>query len=222
MRQLQGFLILGFAVLAATAAGAATNYVDLGTAAPPATVGGVPVTAFDEAAQAAIPDGTFVTLIPGSPVPGDLITDLAVDKRTVGVSWGSWSHGYMGPVFFLPGGEVLGPANTNVVGGGAEGGAGTTLILTFPAGSTAVYVFVEPNVFDLFDVTVTTDSGATSGPVMVDGSGGATGFGFYTDAGEVITTLTIDVDVAASGFAIGEFGVSTTPVPVELQTFYVD
>ena len=57
-------------------------------------------------------------------------------------------------------------------------------------------------------MTVTTDSGATSGPISVTGSGGANGFGFYTDDKDAIATVSISSGV---DFAIGEFGISGGP-----------
>ena len=48
---------------------AAVIFQDLGTGVPPATVGPVPVLAFDETPQSAIASGSLVTMIPGSPIP---------------------------------------------------------------------------------------------------------------------------------------------------------
>jgi hypothetical protein len=47
--------------------------------------------------------------------------------------------------------------------------------------------------------------------VFVDGSGGATGFAFYTTAGESITSVTIDADPSAEGFAFAELGLGNNP-----------
>ncbi len=48
-------------------ANAAVTFVDLGTAAPPPTLGPCTTTAFSQVAQAAITNGTSVTSIPGGP-----------------------------------------------------------------------------------------------------------------------------------------------------------
>ena len=165
---------------------AAIHFQNLGTAAPPSSVGGIAVTPFNQAVQAVIPDFTSVTTIPGAPMPGGLLSSNALDKRTIGLGWSTWSHGYTGPVYF----------NTS-----------NSLMLTLPAGATAFYAYVEPNTFSYFNITATTDSGASSGPVSVTGSSGATGFGFYTDGADRIATVTISADPAAGGFAIGEFGI---------------
>ncbi len=169
---------------------AAIHFQNLGTAAPPNNVGGIAVTAFDQSVQAAIPNYTGVTTIPGAPMPGGLLSSNTVNKRTVGSGWATWSHGYTGVVYYN---------STNSV------------TLTLPAGAIAFYSYVEPNAFGTFNITATTDSGVTSGPVAVSGSSGATGFAFYTDGLDRIATVTIAADAGASGFAIGEFGTSGSP-----------
>ena len=138
---------------------AAIHFQNLGTAAPPNTVGGVPLTAFNQAVQAAIPDFASVSNIPGAPMPGGLLSSNALSKRTIGSGWSTWSHGYTGPVYFNTTNDVT---------------------LTLPPGSTAFYTYVEPNVFGTLSITATTDSGATSGTVSVSGSSGATRYAFYT------------------------------------------
>ncbi len=165
---------------------AAIHFQNLGTAAPPGSVGGVTVRAFDRGVQAAIPDFTGITNIPGAPMPGGLLSSNTLDKRTIGSGWATWSHGYTGPVYF---------------------NSPNTVTLTLPPGATAFYFYAEPNVFSTFNITATTDSGATSGAIGVSGSSGATGFAFYTDGVDRIATVTIAADPAAGGFAIGEFGI---------------
>lgn len=203
------------------AAQAATNFVDLGTAAPPGTVGPFAVTAFDTAPQAAIPDFTDVTVIPGSPIAGDLGTAPALSKRTVPAGgWGSWSHGYAGPVFATLAPTTVPDPGTNA--GEAGDGISTQAVLTLPPGATAFYLYVEPNTFGLFDVQVTTDTGGDSGAIAVDGNAGAHGFAFWVDTmGETISTITVTVQ--DNGFATGEFGITDeVPVPVELQSVDIE
>lgn len=182
------------AAMAVSTARAAVVFEDLGTEAPPAHLGPFIVLPFSRVAQAAIPDGTLVTEIPGSPGRGTLTADVPLGKETVGFGWATWSHDYKGPVF----------ANFS----------GNTVTLTTPH-TRAFYAYVEPNNFDVFNVTVTTDDGGTSGPIPVQGFAGANGFGFYTTAGETIMTVTITVDPLAEGFAIAEFGSegSVRPAP---------
>src|SRR5262245_61680774 len=75
---------------------AAIIFSDLGTGNPPATVGTVPVSAFNTAPQAALPDLTLTSTIPGNPLGGPLILSIQAKKETIGVSWATWSHGYTG------------------------------------------------------------------------------------------------------------------------------
>ena len=175
----------------ASAAHAGVGFVNLGTAAPPLQIAGVPVVPFDLAPQTAIADGTNVTAIPGSPIGGNLTLSAAMDKRTIGVTWATWSHGYTGPVYSS---LVTAPLSTRTV--------------TLPAGATAFYLYVEPNNFAVFNVECTTNSGVSSGLIPVNGASGATGFGFYATQGDTLATVTVDVDPAGAGFAIGEFGVA--------------
>jgi hypothetical protein len=178
--------------LTASAAFAGVTYVDLGTAAPPAAVGPISVQPFDLVPQQAIVNGTDVTSIPGSPIGGTLAINQAMDKVNIGAGWATWSHGYAGPVY------------TSLV----AGTSGTTRTLTLPAGTTAFYLYVEPNAFATFNVECVTASGISSGPIPVAGSSGATGFGFYATNQDLLATITINVDAGANGFAIAEFGAS--------------
>ena len=192
-------------VLAATLpmnrAGAAVLFVNLGTAAPPSAVGTFAVTPYNLAPQTALPNMTNTSVIPGSPLPPDTTTSFPVQKRTVGDGWASWSHGYTGPVFYTV--SIVPP-----------------LTLTI-APAKAFYVYVEPAAFGQIAVSVVTNAGGSSGPVLVDASGGATGFGFYTTANESITSVTIDAD-DPQGFAFAELGLGLsgvgTPSPTPTPT----
>jgi len=196
-------LLVLAAMLPMNRAGAAVVFVNLGTAAPPSAVGTFAVTPYDLAPQTALPNMTNTSVIPGSPLLPDTITSFPVQKRAVGDGWTSWSHGYTGPVFFTV--PVVPP-----------------LTLTI-APAKAFYVYVEPAAFGRpFAVSVVTNAGGSSGPVLVDASGGATGFGFYTTAGESITSVTIDADPNAQGFAFAELGLGVsgvgTPSPTPTRT----
>jgi|WetSurMetagenome_2_1015567.scaffolds.fasta_scaffold369806_1 hypothetical protein len=175
-----------------TAAFAAVTFTDLGTVAPPASLGPFSMAPFDTVPQAAIVNGTGVTTIPGSPVAGNLNLSASVTKQTIGSGWASWSHGYTGPVFVN---------STNSV------------TMTLPPNSSAFYFYAEPEQFAAMTITATTDSGTTSGPISVNGNAGANGFGFFAGPGESITTITVTTN--DTGFAIAEFGIagSITAVP---------
>ncbi len=181
--KLKGALLAGLALLPfAVSYGA---YYDLGTSAPPASVGGCNFVFFNTAPQAAIPDHTLVSTIPGAPAGYTLTTSYNVDKRTVPTSWGTWSHSYTGPVFFTGSGQ-------------------TTLTLTISPAVESFMLYVEPNDFGIHNCTVTTDAGDNSGPVLINGFAGARGFAFVHPS-PVINTITITCDAAADGFSIGEF-----------------
>ena len=94
--------VRAFAVALAMCAGsanAAITFQNLGTTAPPSTMGGFTMQAFNKIQQAAISDFVKVTTIPGSPVAGNLTSSVNVEKRTVPGNWSTWSHAYTGPVF---------------------------------------------------------------------------------------------------------------------------
>ena len=190
-------LALAGVVLAAGsfAANAAVVFTNLGVNAPPATLGTYTVTAFDQAPQAAIPEYTATTAIPGNPAPGTLVLSPAGQKLTVGSTWWSghptaWGHGYTGVVYYA---------------------SSVTTQLTLPADTKAFYFYVQPNTGGTWQVTATSDSGTTSGPIPVTswfGEGAANGFAFHATAGENITSITISIP-GGGGMAIGEFGIAT-------------
>ena len=181
-----------------SAVDAAVVFTNLGTVAPPATLGPFTVTAFSTVPQAAIADGTSVSVIPGSPITGSLSIVPNFEKRTIGLGWATWSHGYVGPVF---------------------AGIGQTAVsMSLPTGTSGVGAFrfyVEPNAFAVFNISATTNGGGTTGgSIAVTGDSGANGFGFYTTAGESLQTVLVTAEPAAGGFTIAEFGIAPlVPVP---------
>jgi hypothetical protein len=180
------------AALAAPAS-AAVIYVDLGTAAPPATLDGYTMTAFPDDTRAIIAD---VTDVP-SPLGGDVTFSSALSHREIGSGWATWSHGYTGDVYF----------DTD--------GSGVTL--TMPADTAAFYLYAEPDPFAVHTITVTASDGTVStiAAQPVDGSSGARGYGFYVDSG-TLASIAISSDVA---YAIGEFGIAQVPEPLSLLLF---
>jgi hypothetical protein len=168
-------------------------FENLGTGAPPFLIGDYSVTPFNTAPQAAIPDNTYVTTIPGSPIPGNLTTSVQVRKLTSESSWSAvWgAHGYVGPVFTT---------------------GNDTLTLYLPPFAGAFYLYVEPGNIGIFSITATANSGTTSGPVMVTTPAGATGFGFYTtEDNEYIASISVTVDALSDGLGIAEFGIAQAP-----------
>ena len=111
----------------------------------------------------------------------------AVHLTTPNGGWATWSNNYAGDVY-----EDF----------------GTTLKMTLPSGTGAFYFYAEPDAFGTFTVQAVAQDGATSGPVQVNGAGGATYLGFYGTGGAQVHTITVRAHAAAQGFAVGEFGVA--------------
>ncbi len=165
-----------------------------GTDAPPATLGGFPMTPFPDNPAAL---GTVVTTAaaPNPPCEGDITFDPAMQLQAIGTGWNTWSHDYAGQVY-IP------EAYAEI----------TTLLITMPANTCAFYLYVEPNNYEAHEITCIANEGladeVSSGPVAVTGSAGATYFGFFSDATSHIETVRVNAVVGAQGFAVGEFGIS--------------
>jgi hypothetical protein len=185
MRQL-ALALISFAF--AHAASAGVVFVNLGTGPPPAQLGFRPTSPFALEPQAAIPNGTTVFSIPGSPIGGSLEVSPPLTKATKPGTWSSWSHGYSGPVFTLLGGE-------------------TSVTLSVPPNSLGFYFYAQPASPGSFSITATSDNGTSSGPITVSGNGGARGFGFYGTNGDRIFSVTVQAGQGSGGLGLAEFGV---------------
>ena len=173
-------------------------FQNLGTSAPPATVGTHAMTPFAIEPQAAIAESSSVTILPGNPFGGNLTIDPSTMKYTLGYSWGTdaWPGNYFGPTFFT-------------------GWSVSTRTLTLPPNTKAFYFYLQNN-YDgnpADTITVTSNSGVTSGPILVQTgffqpNVGANGFAFHSTADENITSITIQTD-NPTGFTIANFGIST-------------
>ncbi len=169
-----------------------------GTAAPPGTLGPyamAPAAADPRPVDAQVAD----TALPDGTMG---FAPSAVHLTTPNGGWATWSNSYAGDVYSVP---------------------GTTLKMTLPSGTGAFYFYAEPNTFATFTVQAVAQDGATSGPVQVNGAGGATYLGFYGSGGAQVHTVTVRTDAAAQGFAVGEFGVarriSFTSAPSDTVTY---
>ncbi|MBS0319482.1 MAG: hypothetical protein JSR18_02995 [Proteobacteria bacterium] len=188
--------------MAATSVHATIFSVNLGTSAPPTTLGSYTVSPFDVTVQNAIADNASVSSLP-SPIGGSLAFSTPATKFTVPTTWYTWSHGYTGAVFRFA---------------GTMSGTDATLIM--PPVTAAFYVYYEGYTFDTSEVTLTTNSGEVLGPVTVTGFGGATGLAFYSDdPHQTIKSIAIHSD-DPQFMAIAEFGAAkgtvtgyTVPVP---------
>src|SRR4051794_11102292 len=138
-----------FGVGTASASGTITFDSARGTGAPPGTLGPYTMTPLAPDARA---DGFVDTA-------GTVGFSTSLYHTRVGAGWATWSHGYTGDVYSTGGGVI------------------TTLAL--PEGTSAFYLYAEPDPFAVFDITAITDDGTSSGPIAVDGLAGARYFGFY-------------------------------------------
>ena len=183
----------------ASVANASVFAVDLGLggATLPATFGLGPYTV------EALPDDvravgyTGVMDAPGMPpLTGDITFGSEVLHAQVGTDWGTWASDRLPDVYFSDG--------------------ATDLTITMPAMTGAFALWVEPNPFDFFDITVTAEDeegDPTSLTLSVTGSAGANGFGFYATGGQTITEIQVGSTV---DFAIGEFYGAQVPEPASL------
>ena len=139
--------------------------------------------------DAPVEDGVFVSSL-SSPF-GDVEFGPSLQKLTVpSVGWATWSHGYTGTVYFRNGEDF---------------------VITLPDLIPAFDLYLEPNVFGIFEITATAEDGSS---VMVsqdvEGMAGAKYFGFTSDDG--IMTITISAPAGADGFAVAEFRMPE-PIP---------
>jgi hypothetical protein len=160
-----------------------------GTGAPPATLGPYNMTAFGADPQP-LNNGPVVTSV--NDPAGTIGFTPALNHSRVGNGWATWSHGYTGDVYW-----------TNT---------GSTITITLPSGTTAFYLYAEPNSLSPFTVTATAQDGTTSGPTTVDGNGGARYFGFYGTGGATLAFITVTTNDTA-GLGVGEFGISPSAAP---------
>jgi hypothetical protein len=160
----------------------------IGAVAPPATIAGI--------TMEKVPAGHACTGESPGPASSSfgLVTPSPTDgfPRCIGSGWATWSHGYVGDVWYT--------------------GGALSQTITLPAGVSAAYAYVNPNPFSVqtCSMTATGSSGSqSSGPFSVDGSGGAVGVGFYESSGTLSSiAVTCDVDFATGTFGVGGGGSS--------------
>jgi hypothetical protein len=100
-------------------------------------------------------------------------------------TWGSWSHGYAGDVYWTDG--------------------GLSVSLALPPGAAAFYLYAQPNIQQSFEIAAQAQDGTTVSQI-VDGDGGASYYGFFATGGDLISSITVS---SSQEFAIGEFGIAT-------------
>jgi hypothetical protein len=151
-----------------------------GTGAPPTTLGPYTMTPFGADPQ---PLSTDVGGVAGP--TGSVVFGASMQHLQIGNGWATWSNGYTGDVYWTDG--------------------ATSASVTLPAGTTAFYLYAEPNPFSDFQITAYAQDGTSSGPITVNGFAGAQYFGFYATDGQTIASITITSSI---DFAIGEFGIA--------------
>jgi len=137
----------------------------------------------------AVPDFAVVSVI-DIPDEGSLGLLPEHEKRTVGASWATWSHGYGGEVFWTRG--------------------STAATYMMPEGTGAFDLYLEPNPFMVHDFTVTAiaDNGdAQTVSMSVNGVSGASHVGFWVDAGCSLDRIQVS---GTSDWAVGEWRISVS------------
>lgn len=152
-----------------------------GPGSPPATLGGYTMTPVPFPGAPGCTGELSPITTPGGPLD---ISPTDGSSRCIGSGWSTWSHGYVGDVYYT--------------------GGPTSQTLTMPAGTVAFYFYVEPNPFAVHDFEVVAD-GVSSGVFPADGSGGAVYVGVYDDSGGTISSITVRC-VTGVDFATGEYG----------------
>lgn len=163
-----------------------------GTGAAPSMLGPYTMAAFGTDSQPSCgASGSIVTGVTGP--AGTIGFNQLVNHDIVGDCWATWSHGYTGDVYSTD-------SSLDV----------STLTIMLPAATQAFYLYSESVIRSPFTITATALDGTTSGPITVNGDGGAQYFGFYELGGATLASITVTTD-DTSGFAVGEFGISVAP-----------
>jgi len=167
-----------------------------GTGPPPSILGPYTMTAFGTDSQPSCSDtGSTVTGVIDAAGAIAFTPALHHGKTPAPGCWATWSHGYNGDVY-----DTASAADTSQAK------------ITLPSGTNAFYFYAEPNQLSPFTIQATAQNGTTtSGPVSVNGNGGAQYFGFYGTGGMTLAFITVTTS-DPFGFAVGEFGIQVAPV----------
>jgi hypothetical protein len=155
-----------------------------GTAPPPSDLGGHSLTPLSEWFGN---EGDYINELDGPTGSLDFSGYGAIAQ--IGSGWATWSQDYGGDVLEF-----------------GDFGADSSVTITLPPGTTAFYLYAEPDEFATYDMVASANNGTTSGDETVYGDSGASFFGFYTTRpGVAIESVSIST---SDDFAIGEFGIS--------------
>jgi hypothetical protein len=162
--------------------------LSVGQAPPPPTLCYQEMTPFPPDPRPLLED---VTDIPSPcPIPGVIGLDPPLSQRRIGAGWMAWSHGYTGDVYYTNG--------------------GTSVTLTMPPATIAVYFYVEQNnsSSQLFQALV--NGTVLSEPVCSPTTqGGAVYIGVCGTAASPIETIEVTC-INGDSFAIGDIGLACT------------
>lgn len=166
------------------------------TGSPPSTLGPYTMHSFSPDTTA----GSASTLSLNGPT-GEISFSHEVIHDIVPTTWGSWSNGYTGDVYFMSASPY-------------------EVSLTLPPGTQALYFYAEPDNNGPFNFTATArDKSAAdtlgSGSISIAGASGAKYFGFYS-TGEAIRTISVSTESGSGGFALGELGIATNQAPTAI------
>jgi hypothetical protein len=158
-----------------------------GTGAPPAILGGYPMGGFP--ADSSLEGSLISSLTPPATFPGsgDLLFTTDVEHMVAGSAWDTWSHGYSGDVYFNEDDDLL---------------------MLLPDDTLSFYLYIQPNLKSTFEFGV--NSGVTFTFLDIDGDGGASYVGFYTDdtLNPMQWIYVRQTTENSDGFAVGEFGIN--------------
>ncbi len=166
----------------------------LGPDAPPEQLGGYTMLAFPPDDRPLFTDVPYVT----GPT-GDILLEPACSHRRVGDGWATWSHGYLGDIYFP--------------------NSAPSVTITLPADTGAFIVYAEPGPFAWHTMAATANDG-TMVSQLVHGDSGAAGFGFWLTGDSELTSVTIEVYDPVS-MAVGEFLIAEIPEPTTLGLLLV-
>lgn len=211
MRSILPATVLALLFACQTRVQAGPIYIEnLGTTAPPATLGptgggeSYSMTSFG-LDSSPLGNGHPATTSVASSLGGSIQFSEALTHDTIGHGWATWSNGYTGSVY-----DTVYSSNFE------------SLTITLPANTGAFYFYSEPNEPCNYEIAATSNNGTTT-TITINGKGGATGLGFYTDPGATITSITVNALAGTEGFAVGEFGIaqeiSAVPEPASLALF---
>jgi len=147
---------------------------------------------FTETQSLGVPDGTAVTSVTlGDGTVLGLTAATTQTVTSIGDGWATWSGGYIGQVVINGAATPVSASITPTVGG--------------------LGMFIEPQQFAVFDVTLLLSTGASI-TQAVQGDSGAAFFGY---TGSDVTSVTIS-STDPTGFAYGDFFTTPAPEPASL------